>query len=93
METEKKQSYKRLKEKHKVPVAVKENLKEFTRTKKTILKALEEKEMTIEELSEKLGMARHDVVYFLMTLLKYGQVEKGEIDDMDEYFTYKLPDK
>ena len=29
-------------------------------------------------------------LYYLMTLVKYGSVKVGEIDDMDEYFTYKL---
>lgn len=73
-----------------MPEEVKENLKHFTRVKKSITDALKEGELTIGQLSEKIGMPRNEVVYFLMTLVKYGQVETGEIDDMDEYFTYKL---
>jgi len=30
------------------------------------------------------------VVYNLMTLVKFGFVKIGDIDDMDEYYTYKL---
>lgn len=71
--------------------AVKDQLKTYTRIRKSIIKELDGKEMTVAELSEKLEMPRHEVVYYLMSLLKYGQVLKGEIDDMDEYFTYKLP--
>jgi hypothetical protein len=29
-------------------------------------------------------------MFYLMTLVKYGSVEAGDIDDMDEYFSYKL---
>jgi len=28
-----------------------------------------------------------------MTLRKYGKLETGELDDMDEYFSYKLKPK
>ncbi len=90
MEVEKGKTFKYLREKREVPEEVKENLKHFTRVKKSITDALKEGELTIGQLSEKIGMPRNEVVYFLMTLVKYGQVETGEIDDMDEYFTYKL---
>jgi len=33
------------------------------------------------------------VMYYLMTLRKYGDVETGEIDDMDEYYSYKRKKK
>lgn len=46
--------------------------------------------MTIAQLSEKLQMPTHEVTYFLLTLVKYGVVATGEIDDMDEYYSYKL---
>ena len=33
----------------------------------------------------------HDVVtYHLMTLQKYGDIEVDDIDDMDEFYLYKL---
>jgi DNA-binding IclR family transcriptional regulator len=46
--------------------------------------------MTIPQLAEKLQMSKPDVTYYLLTLVKYGMVDVGEIDDMDEYFSYKL---
>ncbi len=89
MEVEKGKTYKYLKEKHEVPVGVKEQLKNYTRIKKAILDALQDNNLTIHELSEKLGLPRYEVVYYLMSLIKYGLIEVGELDDMDEYFTYK----
>lgn len=90
MEPIKGQTYKYLREKHPVSDKVKEQLKQFTRIKKSILEHLREKEMTIAELSEKLSMPREEVVYYLMTLMKYGLIQLGNIDDMDEYYTYKI---
>ena len=90
MEIEQGKTFKYLREKREVPQEVKDQLKEFNRIKKEILAALKESDSTIEQLSQKLNMPKHDVVYYLMSLIKYGKVETGEVDDMDEYFTYKL---
>jgi DNA-directed RNA polymerase specialized sigma subunit len=90
MEIEKGKTFKYLREKHEVPQEVKDQLKEFNRIKKEILEALKENDLTIDQLSQKLNMPKPDVVYYLMSLVKYGLVEIGEVDDMDEYFTYKL---
>jgi predicted transcriptional regulator len=90
MEAEKGKTYKYLREKREVSEAAKENLKNFARIKKLILEALKEGDMTIDQLTLKLNMPKSEVVYFLMTLIKYGFVQTGAIDDMDEYFSYKL---
>ncbi len=90
MEVEKGKTFRYLREKREVSQAAKDNLKQFVRIKKNILDALKENEMTIAELTQKLGMPKHEVVFYLMTLVKYGQVQIGTIDDMDEYYTYKL---
>ncbi len=90
MEIEKGKTFKYLRDKQGVSEAAKEKLKEFNRIKRTILVALKEKELSIEELTQKLEMPTYDVVYYLQSLVKYGFVEKAAIDDMDEYFTYKL---
>lgn len=90
MEVEKGKTFRYLREKREVSQAVTDKLKQFTRIKKEILGALKEKDMTIFELSQKLAMPKHEVVYYLMTLVKYGSVETGDIDDMDEYYSYKL---
>jgi predicted transcriptional regulator len=90
MEAEKGKTYKYFREKREVSEVAKENLKNFARIKKLILEALKEGDMTIDQLTLKLNMPKSEVVYFLMTLIKYGFVQTGAIDDMDEYFSYKL---
>lgn len=89
-EVEKGKTFRYLREKRGVSEAAKENLKNFTRIRKAILDALKEGDMTVAQLSHKLAMPGHEVVYYLMTLVKYGLVQTGEVDDMDEYFSYKL---
>ena len=73
-----------------IPEQAKQNLKEFNGKKRLILDALKEEELTIKQLTEKLQLPSDEVVYYLMTLVKYGFVATGEVDDMDEYYTYKL---
>lgn len=90
MITENKQTYKILRETHKVSDKVKDNLKQFTREKKQILDQLKEGEKSIAELCTATQMKKDDVVFLLMTLLKYGFVKISRVDDMDEYYYYKL---
>jgi len=51
---------------------------------------LKDEDFTIKQLTQKLNMPSDEVVYYLMSLIKYGFVLTGDIDDMDEYYTYKL---
>ncbi len=90
MEIEKGKTYKYLRDKREVPQELKDKLKEFNRIKKGMLDALKEADLTIDQLSQKLNKPKPEVVYYLMSLIKYGFVQTGEVDDMDEYFTYKL---
>lgn len=90
MEAEKGKTARYLRDKQGVPERVKEELKEFNRIKKAITGALAQEDMTIAQLAEKLQMPTHEVTYYLLTLVKYGIVATGEIDDMDEYYSYKL---
>ena len=90
MEVEKGKTAKYLKEKRPVPKEVTEKLKYYTKTKKIILNALKEGDKTVPQLAEALNMPKDEVMFQLMSLLKYGFVETGEIDDMDEYFYYKI---
>ncbi len=90
MDIEKGKTFKYLREKREVAHSAKENLKNFIRIKKSILEALRENDMTVDQLTKKLNMPKHEVFYYLMTLIKYGFVETNAIDDMDEYYSYKL---
>jgi hypothetical protein len=73
-----------------VPEQAKENLKEFNRIKRLVLDALAEEELTIRQLTVKLNMPSDEVVYYVMSLVKFGLLKTGDLDDMDEYYTYKL---
>jgi DNA-directed RNA polymerase specialized sigma subunit len=90
MEIEKGKTYKYLREKREVSQVAKDNLKQFIKIKKSILDALQESDLTIEQLTQKLNMPANEVVYYLMSLVKYGFVQTGAVDDMDAYFSYKL---
>jgi hypothetical protein len=90
MEIEKGKTFKYLKDKRDVPPGVKNQLKEFTRIKRAILDSLKESDLTIDQLTQKMNIPKPDVVYLLMSLIKFGFVETGAVDDMDEYYTYKL---
>lgn len=91
MEVEKGKTAKYLREKlGGIPEQAKEQLKEFNQQKRKIMDALKEEELTVKQLADKLQMPTHDVMFYLSSLVKYGQVAVGEIDDMDEYYTYKL---
>ena len=72
---------------------VKAKRKEFNRIKKLILKALVSGPKSIPQLAKEIELSIDVITFHLMTLRKYGDVETGEIDDMDEYFSYKLKQK
>jgi len=90
MEIEKGKTFKYLREKREVSQAAKDNLKKFSKIKKTVLEALSENDLTIDQLTKILNMPKDEVVFYVMSLVKYGFVQTGAIDDMDEYFSYKL---
>ena len=90
MEIEKGKTAKYLKEKRPVPKEVTEQLKYFTKMKKQLLNALKEGDKTVPQLGAELNLPKQEGMFQLMSLLKYGFVETGEIDDMDEYFYYKI---
>ncbi len=90
MEIEKGKTYKYLREKREVSQAAKDNLKQFIKIKKSILDSLREGDLTVEQLTQKLNMPKHEVVYYLMSLVKFGFVQTGAVDDMDSYYSYKL---
>jgi len=79
-----------MKERRQVSQKVKDNLKYFVKVKKAIIKALNENKKTVPELAEELNMPKDEVLYYLMSLVKYDLVEVDSIDDMDEFFYYKI---
>ena len=90
METEKGKTYKYLREKRVVSQVAKDNMKQFSKVKKAIMDALKEGDMTVDQMAKKINMPKDELMFYLMSLLKYGHVQTGALDDMDEYFSYKL---
>jgi DNA-directed RNA polymerase specialized sigma subunit len=71
MEVEKGKTFKYLREKRQVTQLARDNLKKFIKIKKDIRDALSERDMTIDELTQKLGMPKHEVAFYVLTLVKY----------------------
>jgi len=78
------------KKERQVPAAVKEELKQFNRMKRSIRQALADGPLTIPELADKLNITKAEATYYLMSPRKYGIVTAGEQDDMDEDYFYQL---
>lgn len=89
-QVEKGKTAKYLRDKQGVSDKAKENLKTFNQIKKRILEALATEDLTIEQITQKVKMDKSEVVFQVMTLVKYGFIKVGDVDDMDEYYTYKL---
>ena len=79
-----------LKETRKVPAHVTEGRKKYVRIRKAMLAALKDEDKTIPQLALATQLALAETTYYLMTLLKFGDVAVAGIDDMDEYYIYKL---
>lgn len=83
-------TFRYMREKREVTEEAKSNQKNYIKIKKSILDLLKDEELNIDQLTEKLNMPKPEVVFYLMSLLKYGYIQTAAIDDMDEYFSYKL---
>jgi len=79
-----------LKKNHIVPDEVKANVKEFIKLKKIILKTLESEHKTIPQISQETNIPIHIITKNLMTLIKYGNIKVGEMDETDEYYFYEF---
>ena len=87
---EKKRTIDDMKERREGPAEGKERVKKYNGIKKTIKKALEGEELTIQEIADKTGIKPEDVTYYLMTMRKFGEIEYVDDDDVDEYYSYRI---
>ena len=81
---------KQMKERREVSAGLREHLKEQRRIRKAILGALKHAPLTIPEIADKTGLPAPVVMYHLMTLRKFGEIEVDRPDDMDEYYYYRI---
>lgn len=79
-----------LKKNRVVPDEVKAKVKEFVKMKRIILKSLESEHKTIPQIAKETDISVDVIGKNLMTLIKYGNIKVGEMDEMDEYYFYEL---
>jgi len=79
-----------IKKKRSVDARVKENLKTTSRIQRMILKSVQSGPRTIPQIAEETELEQHIITYHLMTLIKYGKIEVDSLDDMDEFYLYRL---
>ena len=82
-----------MKEKRTVPDEVKEKSKKFVRMRKAIKASLKEGPKTIPQLVEEMKLPTDVVTFYVMSLQKFGDIAVGELDEDDEYYSYKLHEK
>ncbi|NCA80613.1 MAG: hypothetical protein EOM76_10610 [Sphingobacteriia bacterium] len=90
MEEKKANTYKIKRETSPVSQKAKDNLKHFNAIKKSILEAIGEEEVSVKQVAEKIKMSNDETLYYMMSLLKFGFIQVVGIDDMDEYYIYKI---
>ena len=79
-----------MKGKREISPDVRGKVKEFNRIRKLIIDALKPEPKTIPEITGETGLEKNVVTYHLMTLMKYGEIEEDRMDDMDEYYYYRV---
>ncbi|MBD3178490.1 MAG: hypothetical protein GF417_02240 [Candidatus Latescibacteria bacterium] len=79
-----------MKKKREVSPQLRESLKEYNRIRKIIISELGSEPKTIPEIARSSGLEENTVTYHLMTMMKYGEIEEDRMDDMDEYYYYRL---
>jgi hypothetical protein len=79
-----------IKQKRSVPESVNEGRKKFNNFKRIIKEALKEEAKTIPQIAAEINMPLHETTYYLMAMQKFGDVVVDSLDDMDEYYFYKL---
>ncbi len=89
-EEEKHNTFRLKREQYEVPKAVRDDLKTFNATKKKVLEAFGDDQLNIPELAEKTGLSRDEALYYAMTCLKFGWIRTVGLDDMDEFYYYKI---
>lgn len=79
-----------IKQKRSVSKNVTEGRKKYVQTRKAIIETLKEEGKTIPQIATDTKLPLAETTYYLMTLQKFGEITVEGIDDMDEYYIYKL---
>jgi hypothetical protein len=62
----------------------------YINMRKAIAGALGDEAKTIPQVAEAARLPVGDVTYYMMAMLKFGELNVTGIDDMDEYYFYEL---
>ena len=65
-------------------------MKELPEIWTNILKTIEKEQKNIPQIAKELNLPQPVITYNLMTLVKYGYIKPGEMDDKDEYYFYEF---
>ncbi len=84
------QTFKKLKETKTVPDSLRASMKAYNKIKRQIKEALKDGEKNINDIAKFTNLSSDIVTYNLMTMLKYGDIVAGEMDEDDEFYFYKL---
>jgi histidyl-tRNA synthetase len=90
MQENKRETFKIKRESYIVPQQLKDQLKTYNSVKKSIIVALGEEELNIPQIAEKINMNTTDTLYYVMSLLKFNIIQTARLDDMDEFYLYKI---
>ena len=89
--TEKKEAMKKLRKSRKhIIKATSARVKENRKAIKAIREQLQDEARTVPEIAEATGFASAEVLWFIATLKKYGEIVEGDKDG--GYFRYYLVD-
>ena len=89
--TERREAMKKLRESRKLIIkATSARVKENRKAVKAIKKQLGDEARTVPEIAEATGLASAEVLWFMATLKKYGEIVEGDKDG--GYFRYYLAD-
>jgi hypothetical protein len=90
MKEQKRETFKIKRETYPVSQQAKDNLKNFNSIKKKILESMGDEALSIPQISDRIQMSRSETLYYVMSLLKFGQIQVLGIDDKDEFYLYKV---
>ncbi|MBN1165111.1 MAG: hypothetical protein JXB45_11070 [Candidatus Krumholzibacteriota bacterium] len=74
----------------KIDPGIKAGIKNNTRIKMAIKKALRSGAKTIPQISAETSLPPDQITYHLMCMRKFGEIQAGDPDDRDEYYYYEL---
>ncbi len=68
-------------------------LKQQQTVRKALRKALQGEPKSIPQLAESIDLPKHEVLWHIAAMKKYGQVREAGLDDEWEYYQYTLAEE